>query len=111
MEATHDQVVTGLLMWKAEATPLTDALGTHAVTGGYSAVQNVACVFGTHRCAAGVAGRQHDSSRTLRSDQQRPASQRSIIKLLNRRVERIHVGVSNDAWPNPLCANHCKSLD
>ena len=41
--------VAGLLMWKAEATPLTDALGTHAITGGYSAVQNVACVFGTHR--------------------------------------------------------------
>ena len=31
--------IAGLLMWRAEATPLTGALGTHPVTGGYSAVQ------------------------------------------------------------------------
>ena len=29
-----------------------------------------------------------------------------IIELLNRRVERIHIGVSNNPWPNPLGANH-----
>ena len=49
--------VAGLLMWKAEATPLTGALATHAVTGGYSAVQKAGCMFGTHRCAAGTTER------------------------------------------------------
>ena len=46
--------VAGLLMWKAEATPLTAALGRHAVTSGYSAVEKAGCIFGTHRCAAGT---------------------------------------------------------
>ena len=46
------------------------------------------------------------------TDKHRPASQRGIIELLNRRVERIHIGVSDNSWPNPLCANHLKkSLD
>ena len=58
-----------------------------------------------------VAGRQHDPSGALRADEQRPASQSGIVELLNRRVERIHIGVSNDSWPNPLLANHCWSLD
>jgi hypothetical protein len=46
--------IAGLLMWGAEATPLTGALATQAVTGGYSAVQKVGCMFGTHRCPAGT---------------------------------------------------------
>jgi hypothetical protein len=46
--------IAGLLIWKAEATPLTGALATHAVPGGYSAVQKAGCMFGTHRCAAGT---------------------------------------------------------
>jgi hypothetical protein len=38
LSMTAAVTVAGLLMWKAEATPLTGALGTQAVTGGYSAV-------------------------------------------------------------------------
>jgi hypothetical protein len=46
------------------------------------------------------------------TDKHRPASQHGIIELLNRRVERIHIGVTDNSWPNPLCANHLKkSLD
>ena len=54
LSMTAAVTVAGLLMWKAEATPLTGALSTHAVTGGYSAVQKAGCMFGTHRCAAGT---------------------------------------------------------
>lgn len=46
--------VAGFLMLSAEATPLTGAASTHAVTGSYSAVQKAGCMFGTHRCAAGT---------------------------------------------------------
>ncbi len=42
LSMTAAVTVAGLLMWKAEATPLTGALSTHAVTGGYSAVQKAA---------------------------------------------------------------------
>jgi len=54
LSVTAAVVVAGLLMWKAEATPLTGALGAHSVTGGYSAVQKAGCMFGTHRCPAGT---------------------------------------------------------
>ena len=54
LSMTAAVTVAGLLMWKAEATPLTGALGTHAMTGGYSAAQKAGCMFGTHRCAAGT---------------------------------------------------------
>jgi len=54
LSVTAAVVVAGLLMWKAEATPLTGALGAHAFTGSYSAVQKAGCMFGTHRCPAGT---------------------------------------------------------
>jgi hypothetical protein len=54
LSMTAAVTIAGLLMWRAEATPLTGALGTHAVTGGYSAVQKAGCMFGTHRCPAGT---------------------------------------------------------
>ena len=43
----------GVLMWKAEATPLTGTAGSLAVTKSYSAVQEVGCMFGTRRCPPG----------------------------------------------------------
>jgi hypothetical protein len=46
--------IAGVLMWKAEATPLTGAASSLAVIKGYSAVQKTGCMFGTHRCAAGT---------------------------------------------------------
>ena len=47
-------VVSGVLIWKAEATPLTGAADSLGVIKGYSAVQKVGCMFGTHRCPAGT---------------------------------------------------------
>ena len=46
--------VAGVLMWKAEATPLTGATNSLAVIKSYSAVQKAGCMFGTHRCPAGT---------------------------------------------------------
>ena len=43
----------GLLVWRAEATPLTGADSLAAIKG-HLAVQKVGCMFGTHRCAAGT---------------------------------------------------------
>ena len=41
----------GLLVWRAEATPLTGADSLTAIRG-HQAVQKVGCMFGTHRCAS-----------------------------------------------------------
>jgi hypothetical protein len=46
--------LTGLMIWKAEATPLTGATGSLAMIKSYSAIQRVGCMFGTHRCPAGT---------------------------------------------------------
>ncbi len=45
---------------------------------------------------------RYDPTITRMSDKHRPAAQRGIIELLNRRVERIHIGVSDNPWPNRL---------
>lgn len=47
-------MVAGLLLWKAEAMPLTGAVDSLAVIKGYSAVQKAGCMFGTRRCPAGT---------------------------------------------------------
>ena len=44
----------GLLVWRAEATPLAGFVDPLAVTKSHSLVQNAACMFGTTRCAAGT---------------------------------------------------------
>jgi hypothetical protein len=46
--------VAGVLMWKAEASPLTGTVDSLAVIKGYSTVQKAGCMFGTHRCPAGT---------------------------------------------------------
>ena len=46
--------VTGVTMWKADATPLVGATGSLAVIKGYSIVEKTGCVFGTSRCPAGT---------------------------------------------------------
>ena len=47
-------MVAGVLMWKAEASPLTGAADSLAVIRGYSAVHKTGCIFGTSRCPAGT---------------------------------------------------------
>jgi hypothetical protein len=32
--------------------------------------------------------------------------QRRIVELLNRRIEGVHIDVSDNSWPNHSCANH-----
>ena len=54
LSTTAAVTLAGLLMWRAEATPLTGAADPLAVTHGYSSVQKAGCMFGTHRCAAGT---------------------------------------------------------
>jgi hypothetical protein len=46
--------VTGVLIWKAEATPLMAGAGSRTAIGGHLPVQKVGCMFGTHRCPAGT---------------------------------------------------------
>ena len=46
--------VGGVVMWNAEATPLSGATNSLAVSKSYSAVQKTGCMFGTHRCPAGT---------------------------------------------------------
>jgi hypothetical protein len=38
----------------------------------------------------------------LEARRERPAAQRGIIELLNRRVKRIHIGVSDNPCPSRL---------
>ena len=40
-------ILAGVLMWKAEATPLAGATNSLAVIKSYSAVQKAGCMFGT----------------------------------------------------------------
>jgi hypothetical protein len=51
---TAAMTVAGVLMWKAEATPLTGAADSLAVIRGFSAVHKTGCMFGTSRCPAGT---------------------------------------------------------
>jgi hypothetical protein len=44
----------GLLVWRAEATPLTGSVEPFALNKSYSPVQKAACMFGTSRCPAGT---------------------------------------------------------
>jgi len=44
----------GVLVWKAEATPLSGSVDPLTVTKSHSLVQNAACMFGTTRCPAGT---------------------------------------------------------
>jgi hypothetical protein len=50
--------------------------------------------------ASFVAGRKHDAAVAWRPNKRCPSTQRRIIELLNRRVERIHIGVSDNPWPS-----------
>ena len=54
-----------------------------------------------------IARSEHDCAIALRSDQHRPAPKGGIIKLLNRRIKLINIGVSDNAWPG---ANHVTSV-
>ena len=51
---TSAMTLAGVLMWKAEATPLARATNSLAVIKSYSAVQKAGCMFGTRRCPAGT---------------------------------------------------------
>lgn len=51
---TSAMMLAGVLMWKAEATPLAGATNSLAVIKSYSAVQKAGCMFGTRRCPAGT---------------------------------------------------------
>jgi hypothetical protein len=44
----------GILMWKAEATPLSGSVAPLAVSQSQALVLDAACKFGTTRCAAGT---------------------------------------------------------
>ena len=50
---TSAMILAGVLMWKAEATPLAGATNSLAMIKSYSAVQKAGCMFGTSRCPAG----------------------------------------------------------
>jgi hypothetical protein len=61
--------------------------------------------------AIGIALRRHTDElhswpsappRDRWADEHWPALQRRVIELLNRRVERIHIGVSDNPGPSPL---------
>lgn len=47
-------MLAGLLVLKADATPLTSAVNSPAAVGSHSAIQPVGCMFGTRRCPAGT---------------------------------------------------------
>jgi hypothetical protein len=51
---TAAMTVAGVMMWRAEATPLTGAANSLAVIRGYSTVHKAGCMFGTSRCPAGT---------------------------------------------------------
>jgi hypothetical protein len=46
--------LAGVLIWSAQASPLTGAADSLSVIRGFSAVQTVGCIFGTRRCPAGT---------------------------------------------------------
>ena len=47
-------LLTGLLIWKAEATPLAGSVAPFAAINSHSNLQKVSCMFGTSRCKAGT---------------------------------------------------------
>ena len=49
-----------------------------------------------------IAGGEHHAAIASWPDQHWPATQRRITELLNRRVEGIHIGVSDNPIPSPL---------
>ena len=51
---TAATTIAGVVMWKAEATPLTGAADSLAVIKSYSAIHRTSCMFGTTRCPAGT---------------------------------------------------------
>jgi hypothetical protein len=52
--ATTAVLIAWMLVWKAEATPLTAALDPLALSKTHFPVQKAGCVFGTSRCPAGT---------------------------------------------------------
>jgi hypothetical protein len=52
--ATAAVLVAGLLVLKAEATPLTGSVNPHVLGEVHSQVELAACMFGTTRCPAGT---------------------------------------------------------
>ena len=54
LDMTAAMTVAGVMMWRAEATPLTGAADSLAVIRGYSTVHRTGCIFGTTRCPAGT---------------------------------------------------------
>lgn len=51
---TVAMTLAGVMMWRAEATPLTGAADSLAVIRGYSTLHQTGCIFGTTRCPAGT---------------------------------------------------------
>jgi hypothetical protein len=51
---TATVLFAGLLVWRAEATPLSGSVEPFAVSKSYSPVQKASCMFGTSRCTAGT---------------------------------------------------------
>jgi hypothetical protein len=54
LSMTAAMLVAGLLVWKAEATPLTAATAPLAAGKTHSDVLKAGCIFGTSRCPAGT---------------------------------------------------------
>jgi hypothetical protein len=54
LSLTAAATVGGILMWKAEATPLAGAASSLAAVKSYSTIQKAGCMFGTRRCPAGT---------------------------------------------------------
>jgi Tfp pilus assembly major pilin PilA len=47
-------LLSGVMVWKAEATPLTGSVEPLVMSKGMSAAEKASCMFGTTRCAAGT---------------------------------------------------------
>ena len=47
-------MLAGLLVLKADATPLISVVQSPVSAGSHSAVEQVGCIFGTRRCPAGT---------------------------------------------------------
>ena len=47
-------LLSGVLAWKAEATPLTGSVEPLVMSKGISVAEKASCMFGTTRCAAGT---------------------------------------------------------
>ena len=47
-------LLSGVMVWKAEATPLTGSVEPLVMSKGMSAAEKASCMFGTTRCTAGT---------------------------------------------------------